>query len=143
MLGFAAPAAANTANSSIPMVKFPLPSSEPLDSSIPVMPPPPTPASCEPYSFWIKGNHIYAKILACSAASRVAAAAQASAGTVIRFVKHGWDGLSVTEKSNPLIQIMRDVNESLFWDMEPVVKIATFYKSQMLMKVSILWFPTF
>ncbi|RFU29850.1 hypothetical protein B7463_g6514, partial [Scytalidium lignicola] len=79
-------------------------------------------------------RRIYGQIFAEPPPVRKAAAEAASAGSIIKFVKDGWEGLSAAEKSNPLLKIMKEVDENLFWDLDPVIKVANLYKSHVLLK---------
>ncbi|KAH8804547.1 hypothetical protein F5884DRAFT_859174 [Xylogone sp. PMI_703] len=111
--------------------KCPVP--RPSNCSIPMMLPPPPPCR-NASSYWNHANRIYARVFNESPSARALAADQASPGSIVKFVKDGWDALDETEKSNPLLSIMKEVDEHLFWDMDPIIKIANYYKSHVLLK---------
>jgi hypothetical protein len=62
-------------------------------------------------------------------------AREVQAGSLVKVVKEGWGSLSLRERSNPVLQILKDVDQQLFWDLDPVTKLANLYKSMLLLKV--------
>jgi hypothetical protein len=64
-------------------------------------------------------------------------AREVQAGSLVKVVKEGWGSLSLRERSNPVLQILKDVDQQLFWDLDSVTKLANLYKSMLLLKVSL------
>lgn len=91
----------------------------------------------EPCEVWKKANAIYAKIFDFDR-QRIAEADQFDSGSLVRVVKDGWESLSLGERSNPIFEILREVDEFLFWDLDPVTKVANLYKSMLILKVCFL-----
>jgi hypothetical protein len=87
-----------------------------------------------PCKIWMKANTIYAKIFEYDR-QRVYEADQVDAGSLVKVVKDGWESLSFHEANNPVLQILKEVDQYLFWDLDPVTKIANLYKSLLLLKV--------
>ena len=87
-----------------------------------------------PCKIWQKANAIYAKIFDFDNRERVSAATTVDSGSLFKFVKDGWDSLTFQERSNPMLQILKEVDQQLFWDLDPVTKIANLYKSHLLLK---------
>jgi hypothetical protein len=87
-----------------------------------------------PCKIWQKANAIYAGIFDYPR-DRVAVANHVDEGSLIKAVKEGWGSLSLTERANPVLQILKEVDQNLFWDLDPVTKIANLYKSMLLLKV--------
>ena len=97
------------------------------------MPEPPIPDFI-PCKIWQKANSIYAGIFDYPR-ERIQAANKVEAGSLFKVVKEGWGSLSLKERSNPVLQILKEVDQYLFWDLDPVTKIANLYKSMLLLKV--------
>lgn len=102
----------------------------PLETSLPAS----TPISYKPCALWQRANSIYAQMFAFSR-ERAALANHADEGSLVKVVKFGWGSVSLEEKSNPLLIILKEVDQQLFWDLDPVTKIANLYKSWLLLKV--------
>jgi hypothetical protein len=103
----------------------------PMKTSIHTLPPPDFAQCC----FWKKANSIYARIFdydmeGISKANRV------DSGALFKVVKRGWGSLTRAERENPVLQILEEVDQFLFWDLDPVSKIANLYKSHLILKVS-------
>jgi len=94
----------------------------------------PPPLDYTPCKIWQKANAIYAKIFDYNR-DRVYEADRTDPGSLVKFVKDGWNTMSPKERSNPILQILREVDQHLFWDLDPVTKIANLYKSMLLLKV--------
>lgn len=90
----------------------------------------------EPCEVWRKANLIYARIFEFDR-HRIAEADQVDSGSLVKVVKSGWDSLPLSERSNPIFEILREVDQYLFWDLDPVTKIANLYKSMLILKVSV------
>lgn len=97
------------------------------------MPEPPTP-DFTPCPIWMKANAIYAGIFKYPK-DRIISANKAEPGSLTKVVKEGWGSLSLAERSNPVLQILKEVDQNLFWDLDPVTKFANLYKSLLLLKV--------
>lgn len=97
------------------------------------MPDPPVP-DFVPCKIWQKANAIYAGIFDYPR-DRIAVANKVDAGSLFKVVKEGWGSLSLKERANPVLQILKEVDQNLFWDLDPVTKIANLYKSMLLLKV--------
>ncbi|KUJ07683.1 uncharacterized protein LY89DRAFT_742453 [Mollisia scopiformis] len=93
----------------------------------------PTLPEYEPCEVWKKANAIYARIFNFDR-QKIAEADQIDGGSLVRVVKDGWNSLSVVERSNPVIEILREVDQYLFWDLDPVTKVANLYKSMLILK---------
>jgi hypothetical protein len=102
----------------------------PTRTSIPLAPA----TNFVPCKIWRKANSIYARIFEYDK-QRVYEADQADAGSLVKVVKDGWESLSFHEADNPVLQILKEVDQFLFWDLDPVTKIANLYKSLLLLKV--------
>jgi len=87
----------------------------------------------EPCKIWQKANSIYANIFKYSM-DRKREANKVKAGSLIKVIKGGWGSLSLKERGNPVLQILQEVDQNLFWDLDPVTKIANLYKSLLLLK---------
>jgi hypothetical protein len=87
-----------------------------------------------PCKIWQKANAIYAKIFDFEKGERVSAANTVDSGSLFKVVKEGWDSLTFQERNNPMLQILKEVDQQLFWDLDPVTKIANLYKSHLLLK---------
>lgn len=87
-----------------------------------------------PCRIWQKANAIYANIFNYSKERRLEAN-KVEAGSLIKVIKGGWGSLSLKERGNPVLQILKEVDQNLFWDLDPVTKIANLYKSMLLLKV--------
>jgi hypothetical protein len=98
------------------------------------MPEPPVP-DFVPCKIWQKANAIYAGIFDYPR-DRRQAANKVDAGSLVKVVKKGWGALSLKERANPVLQILKEVDQNLFWDLDPVSKVANLYKSMLLLKVS-------
>ncbi|KAL3418084.1 bZIP transcription factor [Phlyctema vagabunda] len=94
-----------------------------------------TSAQYLPCDIWQKANRIYANIFPFTK-EKAALARDVEAGSLITVVKHGWTSLSLREGSNPILMILKDVDQNLFWDLDPVTKIANLYKSWLLLKAT-------
>ncbi|RDW74140.1 hypothetical protein BP5796_07582 [Coleophoma crateriformis] len=101
----------------------------PLQTAMPAS----TPMSYKPCALWQRANNIYAQMFAFSR-ERAALANHADEGSLVKVVKYGWGSLSLKERSNPLLIILKEVDQQLFWDLDPVTKIANLYKSWLLLK---------
>jgi hypothetical protein len=100
------------------------------------MPDPPVP-DFVPCKIWQKANAIYAGIFDYPR-DRIAVANKVDEGSLFKAVKEGWGSLSLKERANPVLQILKEVDQNLFWDLDPVTKVANLYKSMLLLKVSYL-----
>ena len=87
-----------------------------------------------PCKIWQKANAIYGKMFAFDDRERVASASTVDPGSLFQFVKEGWDSLTVQERSNPMLQILKEVDQQIFLDLDPVTKVANLYKSHLLLK---------
>lgn len=103
----------------------------PVKTRLPTPPAPEFP-QCK---FWKKANSIYARIFDYDK-ERIVAADTVDSGALFKVVKHGWDCLTPQERDNPVLQILEEVDQNLFWDLDPVTKIANLYKSHLILKVS-------
>ena len=99
------------------------------------LPSPPAPefAQCR---FWKKANSIYARIFDYDKES-ILAANTVDSGALFKVVKDGWESLTPQERDNPVLQILEEVDQHLFWDLDPVTKIANLYKSHLILKVGV------
>ncbi|KAG9244071.1 hypothetical protein BJ878DRAFT_87194 [Calycina marina] len=86
-----------------------------------------------PCGIWVKANSIYANIFKYSR-DRMLSANKAEVGSLVKAVKEGWGSLTLKERWNPVLQILKEVDQNLFWDLDPVTKIANLYKSMLLLK---------
>jgi hypothetical protein len=104
----------------------------PIKTRMPTPPPPEFTQCC----FWRKANAIYARIFDYDKES-ISAANNVDSGALFKIVKEGWGSLTTQERANPILQILEDVDQYLFWDLDPVTKIANLYKSHLILKVSL------
>ena len=102
----------------------------PVKTSLPT-PPLPDFAQC---CFWKKANSIYARMFDYDK-EKISQANHVDSGALFRVVKEGWGSLTPSERENPVLQILEEVDQNLFWDLDPVTKIANLYKSHLLLKV--------
>jgi hypothetical protein len=100
------------------------------------LPNPPVPEYM-PCTMWKKANSIYARIFDFDP-QKVYGADKADSGSLVKVVKCGWEALNVQERSNPVLQILKEVDQNLFWDLDPVTKFANLYKSLLILKVILL-----
>lgn len=105
----------------------------PMKTRLPT-PPPPDFVQCK---FWKKANSIYARIFDYDK-ERISAANNVDSGALFKVVKEGWGSLTPQERENPVLQILEEVDQNLFWDVDPVTKIANLYKSHLILKVDTL-----
>ncbi|KAH8598224.1 hypothetical protein B0O99DRAFT_616187 [Bisporella sp. PMI_857] len=96
------------------------------------MPEPPVPDFI-PCKIWQTANSIYGSIFVYPR-ERILSANNVDPGSLFKAIKEGWGSLSLKERSNPVLQILKDVEQNLFWDLDPVTKVATLYKSMLLLK---------
>jgi len=89
-----------------------------------------------PCKIWAKANAIYSLIFDYPK-DRMLSASKAEPGSLFKAVKEGWGSLSLQERSNPVLQILKEVDQNLFWDLDPLSKIANLYKSMLLLKVGL------
>jgi hypothetical protein len=97
-------------------------------------PPPPTP-EYSPCHIWQKANSIYERIFQFDR-HLVYDTDKANSGALVKAVRDGWSSLNLEEKSNPVLQILEEVDHHLFNNLDPVTKVANLYKSFLLLKVS-------
>lgn len=100
--------------------------------------PEPTVPEFVPCKIWQKANAIYAGIFDYPR-DRIQTANKVDAGSLFKVVKEGWGALSLKERANPVLQILKEVDQNLFWDLDPVTKVANLYKSMLLLKVSCVY----
>ena len=105
----------------------------PAKTSLPT-PPPLDFVQCK---FWKKANSIYARIFDYDK-EQILAANNVDSGALFKVVKEGWGSLTPRERENPVLQILEEVDQNLFWDLDPVTKIANLYKSHLILKVGAL-----
>lgn len=87
----------------------------------------------EPCKIWLKANAIYAGIFDYPR-DMIQMANKVDAGSLFKVVREGWGALSLKERANPVLQILKEVDQNLFWDLDPVTKVANLYKSMLLLK---------
>lgn len=110
-----------------PTWRFP----SPVSTRLPTPPPPKFP-QC---SFWKKANSIYARIFDYDLEG-ISTANTVNSGALFKIVKEGWGSLTFRERRNPVLQILEEVDRYLFWDLDPVTKIANLWKSHLILKVN-------
>ena len=93
-----------------------------------------------PCKIWQKANAIYAGIFDYPR-DRMQSADKVEVGSLFKVVREGWGALSLKERANPVLQILMEVDQNLFWDLDPVTKIANLYKSMLLLKVGLSFQP--
>jgi hypothetical protein len=104
----------------------------PVKTKLPT-PPAPEYTQCR---FWEKANSIYARIFDYDR-EKILAANTVDSGALFKVVKDGWGSLTPRERDNPVLEILQEVDQNLFWDLDPVTKIANLYKSHLILKVSL------
>jgi hypothetical protein len=55
-----------------------------------------------------------------------------------RRITDGWDSLTFQETTSLTLQLLKEDDQNLFWDLDHVTKVANLYKSLLLLQVSIL-----
>ena len=95
-------------------------------------PPPPDFVQCY---FWKKANSIFARIFDYDKEG-ISAANNFDSGALFKIVKDGWGALTPRERANPVLQILQEDDQFLLGNLDPVTKIANFYKSHLILKAS-------
>lgn len=93
------------------------------------------PISTTPCQIWKFANKIYGNIFAIPP-SEATSAARFDSGLLFQVIRDGWDTLNLEQKANPVLRILRDVDQQLFMHLDPTSRLAIVYKSQALVKVS-------
>jgi hypothetical protein len=104
----------------------------PVKSRLPT-PSPPEFVQCE---FWKKATSISERIFDHDK-EQILAANNVDSGALFKVVKEGWGSLTPQERENPVLQILEEVDRNLFWDLDPVTKIANLYRSHLILKVGV------
>lgn len=92
---------------------------------------PPTTSPCR---IWQKSNRIYAKMFSIKKNSSWAAD-QFNTGTLFKAVKEGWGAIPSALQSNPVLDILREIDVEVFPRLDRATRTALMIKSHLLMKV--------
>jgi hypothetical protein len=95
----------------------------------------------QPRNLWQITNTIFSKIFWADS-SQARAADDFNGGVIFRALAEGWDSLSETDQSNPVVQILREYDETLWEGFDPVIRLAIAYKNQYLIKVGLNLHPS-
>ncbi|KAH8802749.1 hypothetical protein F5884DRAFT_756061 [Xylogone sp. PMI_703] len=104
----------------------------PLATNMPILKPPDAPYDI----LWQRSNDIYGQVFKVPPELANPASLLPSryyGGAICKAVMKGWEFLSIQEKGNPILQILRDIAEQ-FANLDPISKIAFMYKSHSLLK---------
>jgi hypothetical protein len=87
---------------------------------------------------WETSNKIYSQISKISpdCAAAVDFSSANYAGSIFKAVINGWAALSIQERSNPILQILRDIDQ-VFPQLDRATRVAFMYKSHMLLMASL------
>jgi hypothetical protein len=86
---------------------------------------------------WETSNKIYSQISKISSDCPAVDFSSANyAGSIFKAVINGWAALSIQERSNPILQILRDIDQ-VFPQLDRATRVAFMYKSHMLLKASL------
>jgi hypothetical protein len=86
---------------------------------------------------WQRSNTIYSQVSKVSAACSSDALKLSStyyAAAIFKAVIKGWATLSIQERSNPILRILRDIDQ-VFPRLDPTSRVAFMYKSHTALKV--------
>lgn len=86
---------------------------------------------------WQRSNTIYSQVSKVSAACSSDALKLSStyyAAAIFKAVIKGWATLSIQERSNPILRILRDIDQ-VFPRLDPTSRVAFMYKSHTVLKV--------
>ena len=86
---------------------------------------------------WQRSNTIYSQVSKVSPACSSAALKLSSsyyAASIFKAVIRGWATLSIQERSNPILRILRDIDQ-VFPQLDRTSRVAFMYKSHMVLKV--------
>jgi hypothetical protein len=95
----------------------------------------------QPRNLWQITNTIFSKIFWADS-SQARAADDFNGGVIFRALAEGWDSLSEADQSNPVVQILREYDETLWEGFDPVNRLAIAYKNQYLIKVGLNLHPS-
>lgn len=104
-----------------------------LYPSLPTSPPQRIPHAA-PCGLWQATNRIYAKMFNIKL-SRCESADEISTGSLFKAVKDGWGALRPEELRNPVLEVLREIDQKIFPRLDRVTRVALMHKSHLLMKV--------
>lgn len=86
---------------------------------------------------WQRSNTIYSQVSKVSPTCSSAALKLSPtyyAGSIFKAVINGWASLSIQERSNPILQILKEIDQ-VFSQLDRTSRVAFMYKSHMVLKV--------
>ncbi|CZR67335.1 uncharacterized protein PAC_17234 [Phialocephala subalpina] len=111
----------------------PQPFPSPLSTMMPVASRPRGTAQCQ---IWQRSNTIYSQVSKVGPACSSAALKLSStyyAASIFKAVIKGWTSLSIQERSNPILRILREIDQ-VFPQLDRTSRVAFMYKSHMVLK---------
>jgi hypothetical protein len=117
---------ASTPQSTAQLWKF---MNNPLNTIIP----PPQFTRTNPCVLWQRANSIYSTVFSIPQAQRLQIL-NFDTGILFQVIRDGWDTLTGSERRNPILQILKQVDQQLFRHLDPISRLAIVYKSQALVK---------
>ena len=75
--------------------------------------------------------------------SNADAADQIRTGMLFKAVKEGWPALGDEMNANPVLSVLRTIDQEVFPRLDLVTRVALMHKSHLLMKVSLSFSPSF
>lgn len=117
-----------------PGLSLPQPFPSPFSTMTPISPRLGGTMQCQ---IWQRSNMIYSQVSKVSPVCSSAALKHSStyyAGSIFKAVINGWAALSIQERSNPILRILRDIDQ-VFPQLDQTSRVAFMYKSHMVLKV--------
>jgi hypothetical protein len=85
-------------------------------------------------SIWQRSNVIYGKIFSINPTCGLTAS-ESRVNSLFKAVRKGWESLGIKEQSDPVLEILKEVDKEIFALLDPVTRIAALQKSHMLLTV--------
>lgn len=83
---------------------------------------------------WKRSNVIYGKLFSINSTGGLTAR-ESRVNILFKAVRKGWESVSAQERSDPVLEILKEVDEEIFEFLDPVTRIAALQKSHMLLTV--------
>lgn len=83
---------------------------------------------------WKRTNEIYGRISNIGI-PKTRAVNELGVGTLFKAMNEGWEALSEKELNNPILQILKGIDQEMLPNSDPTTKLAVMYKNQLLLKV--------
>lgn len=81
-----------------------------------------------------KATDIYARVYRMTP-DHISQMKQADLSSVVKAINEGWDALNGMSESNPLLNILRDIDQQVFAQADSTLRLAVMYKNYHLVKV--------